>query len=106
MVISMMTLAARPPRRRAVRIVLSIIMSIKAKPVLIAAVAAFGAASAALAQPIPGDRGYRLNGARVDRSLSNRYHHADGRRSELHSFVTVPSSSDFEMQLRMDREDF
>lgn len=78
----------------------------KSKLVLVAAIAVLGTASSALAKSIPGHHAYRPDRVRVARSPATAYPRMDGRQSGLHSFATVPGSSDFQMQLRMDREDF
>jgi hypothetical protein len=77
----------------------------KSKLVLVAAVAVLGATSSALAKSSPAHHAYpdRL---RVARSAATAYPQTYGRQSGLHSFATVPGSSDFQMQLRMDHEDF
>jgi hypothetical protein len=80
-----------------------------AKIAVIAAVAALGIASPALAQSVTAGKTHNPHGARIIRTVPTRNHQVGDRGHQIYDFARVPSqqgsNADFPA-LRMDREDY
>jgi hypothetical protein len=84
-------------------------MFMNSKLALIAAVAALGIASPALAQSSTAGDTHNPNGAKVIRAAPARNHQIGERRTKLYDSARVPSQGDSSSAfpaLRMDRENF